>query len=285
MYLIGELVRTDIIHGLSVHTFGQACVRLHQDGNGRDRQKRIHYAAELFRSDRTVRADCIRTHALRKCRHCLGRRARHKLSVLAVGIRNKHRQAAVFFRRKQSRLCFIAVIHRLYKNKLRTELNAEPNRLGKAFNRVLKIKIAIGFKQPPCRSDVKRNILRLFADRDRSCRIGVIERRGHNLSEPLAAEFKAVCAECIGVYYITAGIKIRLVYFLNYLGMRNVPVLGQLARFYTLTVQHCSETAVKIKYVIFHIIQNINLPHGYHPCIIYTPRFSSALCLNAQSVF
>ena len=80
----------------------------------------------------------------------------------------------------------------------------------------------------------------------------------YNFAKLICAEFERVCAEGVRIYDITAAVIVAFVDFFNHLGVRNVPMLGQLARLQTAFLQESSHAAVEVNYIIFNKITNIH---------------------------
>ena len=136
---LGELIDRNVKNGLAVLDSRKPGIRLENNGHGCFFKKLLHYTAKLFRSDRAVRSDRIGSHPFEHRSHCRRIGTRHELAVCIKSIGDYYRKIAVLLDRKKGCLCLEAVIHRLYRHKIRSGSNTCLYRLCKRSDRILEI--------------------------------------------------------------------------------------------------------------------------------------------------
>ena len=80
----------------------------------------------------------------------------------------------------------------------------------------------------------------------------------NNFIKLIYAEFKRICTKGVCVYDIAAAVVVVFVYFSDYLGVGDVPMLGQLPRLQSAFLQERAHTAVEVNYIIFDKITNVH---------------------------
>ena len=163
-----KFLRPHGVRGLAVHGNRQTGVRVDDNGQIRQRQHFIDKAFHLLRTEAAVDAHRVRTEALRQqqCRRDVA--ARQELSRAVKRKRYNDRQVTVFLCRKQRRLRFVGVAHRLDDYEIGV-VPARDNFLFKKLVRVIKRQITERLQKLAGGADVERH--RRLAAARRVCKL------------------------------------------------------------------------------------------------------------------
>ena len=242
-----ERIRRYVIDCLSVLYLRKSRIRVYYNRNRSIFCVGFNYRQHFVGTKGAVHTYGIGAKTLKHCNHSLCISPCHQLVSFIIGVCNKHRQIAVFFCRKQSRLCFIGVVHGFYNYEVCSEVYSIFGTLFKNADGFFKLHITHRFYESACRPYIIGYIFVLISFDSFLCAFNGSLRIFCGI-----VEFKTVYTKGIGGYYIRACFKVGLMNCRYPVRMVYIPLRRLLSGFKSHLLKHSPEASIKIYFSFFN---------------------------------
>ena len=242
-HMLYKFLGTYVEHCLPVCHLGKSCIGIYHHWNAGTLYQPFYNGHHHIRAHAAVYTHSIRPKPLQHGNGCLNSTPCEKSAVVVVHTGNYNRESAVLLCRKKRRLCLITVAHGLNEHKVGSFRCPCPYYLGKYLHSPVKAQIPHRLQKFPSGAYIKSHIGIIVSACRMACPFCDIHPCCDYLIR-LVTEFKDICTECVGVYYIRTGFIIAAVHFLDDVGAGQVPCLRQLPSCKAVLLQICPRPSV-----------------------------------------
>ena len=245
----GEVIGVNVV--FICNRVGQTCVRFCNNRESCERTYPVKNREKLIRSERAVYTDSICAQTFKHSDHTLRGNACECTHILLKCHSDEDRLVGILFCSENSRFYLIEVGHGL--DDYYISLFSCENELLVDLISFLKFKSARRFEKLTYRTHIKSN-----KSLSCGCCSCVFHACRDDFLNGMTAfcKLEAVCAESIGVDYISPALNVKAVYFHYSFGVGQVEKFGYVFCLYTVRLQHSAHAAVK-KYKIAAFKQGI----------------------------